>query len=406
MSSMPKSVRPFLRSKMPELDLLRGVACLMVLFFHGFAGHFNSIGLSRMPRLFVQTTAYGWTGVNLFFALSGFLITGILIESRQESGYYRRFYIRRALRILPPYLAVIVALIILSQARLINHPAGWAFIGLSLLYLSNITDYFGVPIQYRVLWSLAVEEHFYLLWPTCIRRLKLRGTAIVAVAICVAPLLCRMISSRLGHNPLGFETWFCADGLGMGALLAVTARMLRKSRLGLWLFAGGGLLLSAGCYLLDRIVGHVVADGSFHITAFNSFCCACVTVTLLLGSRFSIRQRMLEFFGEISYGLYLVHMLCFDFYDRVMPKIWPAISDGHGHFGLMVVRFLTVSAVAVGLSTVSRRYYEDPILRLKGRLAPSEQGKTAGELPPKLSGVCPAEDIGALSIPPPDWTVP
>jgi len=119
----------------------------MVLIFHGFAGHFSTVGLSRMPRLFVQTTAYGWTGVNLFFALSGFLITGILIESRQESGYYRRFYIRRALRILPPYLAVIVALILLSQARMINHPAGWAFIGLSLLYLSNITDYFGVAIQ-------------------------------------------------------------------------------------------------------------------------------------------------------------------------------------------------------------------------------------------------------------------
>jgi len=399
MNSTPKSVRPFLRSKMPELDLLRGVACLMVLIFHGFAGHFSTVGLSRMPRLFVQTTAYGWTGVNLFFALSGFLITGILIESRQESGYYRRFYIRRALRILPPYLAVIVALILLSQARMINHPAGWAFIGLSLLYLSNITDYFGVAIQYRVLWSLAVEEHFYLLWPTCIRKLKLRGTAIAAVAICVAALLCRMIASRMGHNPLGFETWLCADGLGMGALLAVTARMLRQSRLGLWLFAGGALLVSAGCYLLDRIVGHVVADGSFHMTAFNSFCCACVTVTLLLGSRFSIRQRMLEFFGEISYGLYLVHMLCFDFYDHMMPKIWPAISDGHGHFGLMVVRFLAVSTVAVGLSTVSRRYYEDPILRLKDRLAPSEQGKTAGEPAPNPSSNWPADDIGELSNP-------
>lgn len=106
---------------------------------------------------------------------------------------------------------------------------------------------------------------------------------------------------------------------------------------------------------------------------------------------------MLEFFGEISYGLYLVHMLCFDFYDRMMPKIWPAISDAHGHFGLMVVRFLTAGTLAVGLSTVSRRYYEDPILRLKDRLAPSELEKTAGEVAPNPSTDRPADDIGGLS---------
>lgn len=400
MNDASKNVRPFLRSKMPELDLLRGVACLMVLFFHGFANHFNTTGLSKMPRLFMQATAYGWAGVNLFFALSGFLITGILIEAREEPDYYQRFYIRRSLRILPPYLAVIAALIVLSQAKMINHPAGWAFIGLSLLYLSNITDYFGVDIQYRVLWSLAVEEHFYLLWPTCIRRLKLRGTAMAAIAICVGSLACRVIASALGHDPLGYATWLCADGLGMGALLAVTARMLRQSRVGLWLFAGGALLVAAGCFFLDRITTwHIVTDGAFHLTGYNSLCCACVTVALLLGSRFSIHQRVLEFFGEISYGLYLVHMLCFDFYDRMMPRIWPAIADGHGHFGVMVVRFLTAGALAVGLSTVSRRYYEDPILRLKDRLAPSERGKTVGEGAPNPSGERPADDIGGLSDP-------
>ena len=151
--------------------------------------------------------------------------------------------------------------------------------------------------------------------------------------------------------------------------------------------------------MIDWITGHLVADGAFHITAYNSFCCAFLTITLLLESRFSIRQRMLEFFGEISYGLYLVHQLCFDFFDHVMPKIWPAISDGHGHFGLMVVRFLTAGGLAVGLSTVSRRYYEDPILRLKDRLAPSEHVKPPGKLAPNASGDCPAEDIGVLSNP-------
>jgi hypothetical protein len=97
------------RSKMPELDTLRGIAVLLVLFFHGF----NLVPIpheisSKAGRLWVVITSTGWMGVNLFFVLSGFLITGILIESRETPNYFKRFYFRRALRILPAYYAILL----------------------------------------------------------------------------------------------------------------------------------------------------------------------------------------------------------------------------------------------------------------------------------------------------------
>lgn len=362
---------------MPELDSLRGIACLMVLFFHGFANHFRAEGLSGLPRMFFYVTSYGWTGVNLFFVLSGFLITGILLSAREEPQFYRRFYIRRGLRILPPYFAVILLLILLSQAKLLLQPAGWPFIGLSLAYLSNLTPLFGVPIQYRVLWSLAVEEHFYLLWPTFVRWLRLGGTAVAAGAICLLALFSRIAAFRLGYDPLGYATWLVADGLGMGALLAIAVRAFHQSRALLWLLAAVALCLSGGCFLIDRVAGYTLAGGSLHITGYNSFFMALVTSALLIGSRVSFHQPVLEFFGDISYGLYLVHMLCFSLYDHITESMWPALANRSGGFGIMVCRFVIVGSAAIALAAVSRRYYEEPILRLKDKFAPSHSAGTA-----------------------------
>jgi len=102
LSTVPKTelVAPasnLLRSRMPELDTIRGIAVLLVLFFHGF--RYGLRGLSGFPRLLVAATLPGWVGVNLFFVLSGFLITGILLDTKHKPNYYRIFYIRRALRV-------------------------------------------------------------------------------------------------------------------------------------------------------------------------------------------------------------------------------------------------------------------------------------------------------------------
>src|SRR5436305_15072727 len=100
-----------LRDRMPELDTLRGIAVLLVLFLHAF--NFSPIHLFQPPaivRWFLRVTSEGWIGVNLFFVLSGFLITGILLNTKNSPRYYLRFYCRRALRILPAYYLILAAL--------------------------------------------------------------------------------------------------------------------------------------------------------------------------------------------------------------------------------------------------------------------------------------------------------
>src|ERR1700732_1233501 len=187
---------------MPELDLLRGVAVLGVLFFHGFRAGYGALPFTGMRKLFILATEPGALGVILFFLPSVFLITGILFDPRSRPDYYRRFYTRRALRILPAYYSLLILLGVLHQASA-------AFLGLSLVYLSNVTGLFGVSMAYHPLWSLAVEEHYYIVWPSVVRKLRGRSLALFSLAICILIPIARAIAFHYGYM-LGGEwyTWF------------------------------------------------------------------------------------------------------------------------------------------------------------------------------------------------------
>src|SRR5262249_15556939 len=137
-----------LRAQMPELDTLRGVAILAVFLYHGLYVQPGLAEWNKPWRLALTAAWPGRLGVNLFFVLSGFLISGILLESATRPDYYTRFYKRRALRILPAYLAVLG---ILALTPWVTAPPLW----FSLFFLSNLTSLFGVVIGYHVLWSLA-----------------------------------------------------------------------------------------------------------------------------------------------------------------------------------------------------------------------------------------------------------
>jgi peptidoglycan/LPS O-acetylase OafA/YrhL len=187
------SERPILRPVMPELDSVRGIAILAVLLYHGLYWQVNLAAFSRWQRIFLSGFWLGRLGVSLFFVLSGFLITGLLIDSKSRLDYYRRFYVRRALRILPAYFALLG---ILAATRY----ASWPFILLSLAYLANFTRFFGVAIAYPVLWSLAVEEHFYLLWPWVVRKLSMRSLAACCLAIIALSPLLRLWSLHLAAH--------------------------------------------------------------------------------------------------------------------------------------------------------------------------------------------------------------
>jgi peptidoglycan/LPS O-acetylase OafA/YrhL len=355
---------------MPELDVLRGIAILGVLFFHGFRADYGELPFTGVRRLLIFATQPGSLGVNLFFVLSGFLITGILLESRSRPDYYRRFYTRRALRILPAYYSLLILLGILHQAS-----AG--FLGLSFIYLSNITNFFGISMDYHPLWSLAVEEHYYIVWPSVVRNLKPRLLAQFSLALCLVIPLARAIAFHCGHM-LGGEwyTWFAADGLAAGSLLAIVLRssISRKrataTAAGLLTIAPILLIAGAPFGILSR---QTILGASLEITLVNSFFAGVLLLFLIVGSsphRMLVLSPSLQFFGYISYGLYLVHPMIFRIYDRLTGRFWPWLQPSAGYFGLIVLRFAVVSAAAVGVAFISRKYYEEWFLQLKDRVAP------------------------------------
>jgi peptidoglycan/LPS O-acetylase OafA/YrhL len=362
--------QPLLRRFMPELDVLRGIAILGVLFFHGFRADYGELPFTGARRLFIFATQPGSLGVNLFFVLSGFLITGILLESRSRPDYYRRFYTRRALRILPAYYSLLILLGILHQAS-----AG--FLGLSFIYLSNVTNLFGVSMDYHPLWSLAVEEHYYIVWPSVVKNLKPRLLAQFSLPICLVIPLARAVAFHYGYM-LGGEwyTWFAADGLAAGSLLAI---VLRSSISRKHAAAGAAILLTIAPVLMiagtpfGMLSRQTILGASLQITLVNVFFAGVLLLFLIVGSSPNsklVHSSFLGFFGYISYGLYLVHPMVFRVYDKLTGKFWPWLQPSEGRFGLIVLRFAVVSIVAVSVAYISRKYYEEWFLQLKDRIAP------------------------------------
>jgi len=368
--------RGLVRPVMPELDSLRGVAILLVLFFHGFNLQNAMLHMSGFSRAFVYGATGGWAGVNLFFVLSGFLITGILLDSRLKPQYYRRFYIRRALRILPAFYLLLVLLCVLARVGWLDHRRiGWPFVILSFFYLANVTVFFGVPAQYAALWSLAVEEHFYLLWPTLVRRLSKRTIAWCALAIVFLCPAMRALSYRLGWEYRSGYTWLVADGLALGALVGVLSRTRFGSRGAVRLFSIACFASAIGLLTLLQPFGiwrqTTPVGGVLQVTAVNLFSAGVLTLTLLLGTsafRWIVNRPILQWFGRISYGLYLIHMLGFDVVDHWIIYFRPSLyAEIPSSFGLMALRFVLSVGLAVGCAFLSRKYFEEWFLGLKDR---------------------------------------
>lgn len=369
------SFEPILRKEMPELDTIRGLAILGVVIYHGlrFA---RDISIYPSPeRQFLSIVTVGQFGVQLFFVLSGFLITGLLLDSRSRPDYYRGFYIRRALRILPLYLSI---LLILALTRI----ASPGFLLISLLFCANIAQLFNINMSYGVLWSLGVEENFYLIWPTVVHRISPRKLMMVAGAIILVTPLLRLICyyhKNSAASPLfdcAYYTWNASDGLACGALLAMLVRKFRSERRPLLVTSclfllGGGIIavcgLPLGIMTRMRPVGTALQSTPMNLAFTGLLGCF-----LLAGSgpwKGFVNSRVLRFLGYISYGLYLIHLLVFSGYDRLVAHIAPGMSESLGLSGALWVRFFAAGSAAVAISTLSRRYFESPFLRLKARIA-------------------------------------
>ena len=386
---------------MPELDSIRGLAVLGVLFMHGFYYETGaSLFHSPLARAVIYASMPGRMGVNLFFVLSGFLITGILIDSRDKPNYYQSFYIRRGLRILPVYYLLLGVLLLV---RLSN----WPFVAFSAVYLSNLAPLFGVPLAYSVLWSLSVEEHFYFFWPMFVRRLSVKALAIFAAAVVLLSPLVRLVNFYIvNHDPAqhfasNFYTWNSLDGLAAGALVAIMLRTVDLKRQDLWKVAATSMAIGAAIFGIGLPFGILTRDGALgaalQATPWNFVFAGLLLSFLLVGTsdhKRLVNRPVLQFFGDISYGLYLWHLLAFNAYDAVVRRFLPGLiapqrfgavrTDSNVSFGLLCLRFVVAAALSILVAWISRRYYEDPFLRLKDRLSkkPAHMPANVGAIQP------------------------
>ncbi|HXW91009.1 MAG TPA: acyltransferase [Terriglobales bacterium] len=356
----PASDVPLIRAHMPELDSLRGIAILLVVLFHGMAPPVHT-ELQPSGRWLLTLSQYGWVGVNLFFVLSGFLITGILLASRQGADYFRRFYFRRALRILPALYGTLLVLLI----------GGWIsfrFMAISVLFLANFAWVMGVRGGYPILWSLAVEEHFYLLWPLAVRRCSLRKLMILAAAVCLGSPLLRILTLLGRTTPphiVSLCTWFSLDGLCLGALLRIWLGMPSFRRHQLARIAPPVTVVSGAAFLF--LTGHRWADATVVKSACNLASAGLLSCMLLLGTsswRFLVDRPILKFYGFISYGLYLVHIFAFYVSDMVFSNHLSILIDNGKPMLATLLRFASGLLLGTAIAYLSRRSLEERFLRI------------------------------------------
>jgi peptidoglycan/LPS O-acetylase OafA/YrhL len=327
----------------PELDGLRALAMLAVVAFH-----------------YEHRVKGGYLGVTVFFVLSGYLITGLLRTERENRGSVdlRAFYARRALRLFPALVVVVIGSLILATIvghREVSTPLLYEGAGASLLYVNDFALALGhVSAWLAPTWSLGVEEQFYLIWPilliVALRELPaaLIGRLCIGLA-CVVGALYVVI-----RPPLGFSwTYFSPVGSVMPLLLGcglsfVTPRVPR------WLAAGAGALLVVFVFAAPE--GESVASwrGPQQLTAVA----AALVIAYLVGPGVkSMRSGGLVWLGRRSYGIYLIHVVVLQALINGIQGVPGAV---HNLIGL---------PVTLVLAALSYRYVEQPFLRRKTRFS-------------------------------------
>ena len=391
--------------RIKELDGIRALAILLVLGCHyqGFA------------QLFHGLPEFGWLGVDIFFVLSGYLITTILLGLRNQLQPYKTFYARRAVRIFPPYYAVTVLtvlVIILVHRTAILSPA---FLLSQVLFLQGFSggdlfflkDFFthlhwyvlhppallqnshNLPLGVSGLraslaapastfWSLSVEEYFYVVWAPVVLRCTRQIIVGIGITVCLVELILRAYYPGFGAY---FGVFFRLDTLIYGALLALLLERWKKTGIparSFALFAGAGCAaLVAVALILFRLrpfVGREIRSSPLMLAlglTFMSIAIASLLGLLILRANTQwaparlLRLPALQYLGTISYTMYLTHMLVAFFVLYPLARLAPAAP-----MGAFVAAAVLSSIMTVAVARASWHFLEKPLLRWKDRRFP------------------------------------
>ena len=360
----------------PALDGLRGLAVLMVYVFH-YGGGLKSPHFA--VRLLGRATEAGWTGVTLFFVLSGFLITGSLWDSRSQPRVFRNFFARRALRILPLYLFAVLLCLLLAVGRGSTFADTHNFF-IYFFFLQDLpilvarAQLLYTPLPLYHLWSLAVEEQFYLVWPCLLmmlhsRRAALRlaiGTVLTSFLFVLLVYGVPPIHAALMHS-LDLFPLTHAGALGCGAAVAILSRgqfweLAQRSAPAILVSAAVVFLLSgwlAGSYTLTGSLQFSVG-----LPAASLALAALLVLALQPGPIRSLLAWIpLQRLGGISYGFYVFHILLQPLFDVL------AIHLTHATAGSLyqTARFIVGFPITVAVSWLSFHFLEVPFLQWKKR---------------------------------------
>ena len=371
---------------MPALDGVRGLAILLVMFHH-----FTIVEpVSGASRVLASAGAMGRYGVDLFFVLSGCLITGILLDSREAAHYFRTFYTRRVLRIFPLYytLVAVTFLLVPAATRLLSadtsrtvrafvSPGDWPwFVAFCSNVLLAIRDRYTNGLL-DASWSLAIEEHFYLVWPTVVLLVVgLRRLRHVAVAVLIAALLLRIAAWSAGWSRLQIYavTFTRMDALAFGAIVAIWMRSPpdRWTR-----------HLAHARYYAPALAAVIVAlwlSGQMEYTAtvMNTIGYTLVgalgmqlVVLAVPSTRGPLVERVfsngaMRFFGKYSYGLYMFQLpvkgaLILFWFDKARMTSSP--------IGWQAAFYALACGLTMIAALVSWHLLEKNMLALKDRIA-------------------------------------
>ena len=356
----------------PELDGLRFYAFLGVFVCHTLPVEDKFYRTLGMPMwwLLVPIIRSGSAGVDLFFALSAFLITSLLLRERQQTGgiSLRPFYIRRILRIWPLYFLVVTLGILFAHTMpnvwYYTQSLPWYYVAGYVLFLSNwVYAIFGAPQSICApLWTVAIEEQFYLIWPVVARMLTRRGMMIAGIVTflfaAASQIAIALIGFRGGFGYFG-STSRC-DSLALGIILALSVdRLPRLTRsLRLLLVTVGLIGLPFSSWLTSQPYSPVIR------LALGRLIISLSSAAILYGCMYSTNKLLTSGWivrlGKISYGLYALHF-------TGLLIVLSLLHPGHG-FNLLLAKALGF-VMTVFLAFVSYRWVESPFLRLKSRYA-------------------------------------